>query len=97
MSKLLSLNDYQQKDYKPKQNRQTESTLGLKDKSIGINSSNLEGESDYQIWVKAPDIPNSIHCEEALILGRESENTWLAWIPDYGQIILSDSELANLI
>ncbi|NES81606.1 MAG: hypothetical protein F6K10_09465 [Moorea sp. SIO2B7] len=92
MSKLLSLNDY-----KPKQNRQTESTLGFKDKSIEINSSNLEAESDSQVWVKAPDIPNSIHCEEALILGRESENTWLAWIPDYGEIILSDSELANLI
>ncbi|NEO62982.1 MAG: hypothetical protein F6J98_22100 [Moorea sp. SIO4G2] len=92
MSKLLSLNDYQQK---PK--RHTESSLGFKDKSIETNSSNLEAESDSQIWVKAPDLPNSIHCEEALILGREYENTWLAWIPDYGEIILSDSELANLI
>ncbi|NEP24104.1 MAG: hypothetical protein F6J94_13910 [Moorea sp. SIO1F2] len=88
MSKLLSLNDY-----KPNQNRQSESTLSFRDN----NSSNLEGESYSQVWVKAPDIPNSIHCEEALILCRQSENTWLAWIPDYGEIILSDSELANLI
>lgn len=44
------------------------------------------------VWVKLAILPNSYSHDEALLLCRQSEDEWLAWIPDHGEVILHVSE-----
>lgn len=43
-------------------------------------------------WVKLHHLPNPYSFDEALLLCQESDEQWRAWIPDHGEIILSQSE-----
>ncbi|NJK66217.1 MAG: hypothetical protein HC789_18730 [Microcoleus sp. CSU_2_2] len=43
-------------------------------------------------WVKLLNPPTAFSFDEAWLLCQYSEQKWLAWIPDYGEILLSTDE-----
>jgi hypothetical protein len=43
-------------------------------------------------WVKLFNPPTAFSFDEAFLLCEYSEDKWLAWIPDYGQILLGLDE-----
>lgn len=43
-------------------------------------------------WVKLINPPSRFSHEEALLLCQESPDTWVAWVPDYGEVILSKND-----
>ena len=44
-------------------------------------------------WVKLLCPPTEYSFDQALLLCPESSNTWVAWIPDFGETILDRSEI----
>ncbi len=46
-------------------------------------------------WVKLFNPPTAFSFDEAWLLCEYSEEKWLAWIPDYGEILLSTNEFCN--
>ncbi|MGB7894578.1 MAG: hypothetical protein WCF82_22125 [Microcoleus sp.] len=44
------------------------------------------------MWVKLFNPPTAFSFDEAWLLCECSEEEWLAWIPDYGEILLSTQE-----
>ena len=40
-------------------------------------------------WVKLFETPSEFSFDEALLLCQDSPETWVAWIPDYGEIVLN--------
>lgn len=46
-------------------------------------------------WVKLFDPPTAFSFDEAWLLCQCAENKWLAWIPDYGEILLNENEFCN--
>ncbi len=44
------------------------------------------------MWVKLFNPPTAFSFDEAWLLCECSEEQWLAWIPDYGEILLSTNE-----
>jgi hypothetical protein len=48
-------------------------------------------------WVKLFNPPTAFSFDEAWLLCEHSEQKWLAWIPDYGEILLSTDEFYNAI
>lgn len=53
-------------------------------------------EWEPSTWVKVLNPPTAFSYDEALLLCQTSENQWLAWIPDYGEILLHTNEFCNL-
>jgi hypothetical protein len=43
-------------------------------------------------WVKLWNPPTAYSFDEAWLLCQYSDDQWLAWIPDYGEILLNTSE-----
>ncbi|MBW4695245.1 MAG: hypothetical protein KME27_26140 [Lyngbya sp. HA4199-MV5] len=43
-------------------------------------------------WVKLRSLPTTYCSDEALLLCQQSEQQWLAWVPDYGEITLEREE-----
>jgi hypothetical protein len=43
-------------------------------------------------WVRLLELPNSWCHDEALLLCQHSDSGWVAWIPDYGEIILHHNQ-----
>lgn len=43
-------------------------------------------------WVKLKYPPSDLSHDEALLLCQCSVNHWLAWIPDYGELLLARDE-----
>jgi hypothetical protein len=39
-------------------------------------------------WVKLLDTPNDYAADEAKLLCQESPDTWVAWIPNHGEVVL---------
>lgn len=44
------------------------------------------------MWVKLFNPPTAFSFDEAWLLCECSDEKWLAWIPDYGEILLSTHE-----
>lgn len=42
-------------------------------------------------WVKLIEPPSEYAFDEARLLCPDSPDTWIAWIPDYGEIVLDKS------
>jgi hypothetical protein len=40
-------------------------------------------------WVKLINPPSQFSDNEALLLCQESPDTWVAWVPDYGEAVLN--------
>ncbi len=43
-------------------------------------------------WVQLILLPDSMSYDQALLLSKQSDDEWLAWVPDYGEITLHVSE-----
>ncbi|BAU67008.1 hypothetical protein STA3757_44150 [Stanieria sp. NIES-3757] len=43
-------------------------------------------------WVRLLELPNSWCDDEALLLCQHSDSEWVAWIPNYGEMILHHSQ-----
>ncbi|HEY9635720.1 MAG TPA: hypothetical protein V6D14_20110 [Coleofasciculaceae cyanobacterium] len=43
-------------------------------------------------WVQLKEPPSPYSHDEALLLCQHSETEWVAWIPEYGEIILHQSQ-----
>lgn len=52
-----------------------------------------ESQQQFQAstWVQLPELSDLIISDEALLLCQHSEDQWLVWIPDYGEIMLHTS------
>ncbi|MBW4469160.1 MAG: hypothetical protein KME45_02025 [Stenomitos rutilans HA7619-LM2] len=48
-------------------------------------------------WVKLQSLPTTYCSDEALLLCQQSEQQWLVWIPDYGEILLDRGQFDPLI
>lgn len=48
------------------------------------------------MWVKLFNPPTAFSFDEAWLLCQCSEEKWLAWIPDYGEISLSTNEFCAI-
>jgi hypothetical protein len=46
-------------------------------------------------WVKLRELPSPFSADEALLLCQYSENQWLAWVPEYGEILLDVDQFAE--
>lgn len=42
-------------------------------------------------WVKLLQPPSEYGFDEAMLLCQESPSTWMAWVPDHGEILLDRS------
>jgi hypothetical protein len=47
-------------------------------------------------WVKLFNPPTAYSFDEAWLLCECDDNEWLAWIPDYGEILLNTNEFCRL-
>ncbi len=47
-------------------------------------------------WVKLLNPPTAFSFDEAWLLCEASDTQWLAWIPDYGEILLDTNEFCSL-
>ena len=45
-------------------------------------------------WVKLFQVPSEYCADEALLLCQESFDTWVAWIPGYGETLLDRSNFS---
>jgi len=43
-------------------------------------------------WVKLLEPPAACGQDEALLLCQQTEDAWLSWIPDYGEVLLHVSQ-----
>lgn len=43
-------------------------------------------------WVQLITLPDLMSFDQALLLCKQSEDEWLVWVPDYGEVILHHSE-----
>jgi hypothetical protein len=48
------------------------------------------------MWVRLLNPPTAFSFDEAWLLCQYSEQQWLAWIPDYGELLLHADELLPL-
>ncbi|MBE9165077.1 MAG: hypothetical protein WBA89_00965 [Microcoleus sp.] len=44
------------------------------------------------LWVRLFNPPTAFSFDEARLLCQHSEDKWLAWIPDHGEILLNTNE-----
>ena len=45
-------------------------------------------------WVKLHNSPTELCQDEALLLCQTTNNQWVAWIPDYGKILLTAKDFS---
>jgi hypothetical protein len=43
-------------------------------------------------WVKLLQLPGEYAFDEAKLLCQESSDTWVAWVPDFGEVVLDRSQ-----
>lgn len=39
-------------------------------------------------WVKLIDVPSEYSHDQALLLCQESSDSWIAWVPNHGEVVL---------
>ncbi|MBW4579970.1 MAG: hypothetical protein KME42_10415 [Tildeniella nuda ZEHNDER 1965/U140] len=47
-------------------------------------------------WVKLLQRPSAYSADEALLLCEAADHQWVAWIPDYGEIVLRREQFESL-
>ncbi|PSB20187.1 hypothetical protein C7B65_09055 [Phormidesmis priestleyi ULC007] len=47
-------------------------------------------------WVKLLNPPTAFSFDEAWLLCQYADDHWLAWIPDYGEILLKTDEICEV-
>lgn len=44
------------------------------------------------VWVQLAALPSFYSHDQAMLLCRHSEDEWVAWVPEHGEVILHRSE-----
>lgn len=47
-------------------------------------------------WVKLQEQPSPYSHNEALLLCQHSDTEWIAWVPDYGQIVIHQCQFREI-
>jgi hypothetical protein len=57
-----------------------------------------QSQQEFQpsVWVQLLELPDPFSFDEALLLYQRSEDQWLAWIPDYGEIVIHTSQFDQI-
>lgn len=55
-----------------------------------------EPERHSSTWVKLQKCPSPYSYDEALLLCQHSDTEWIAWVPDYGEIVLHRSQFSQI-
>ncbi len=56
--------------------------------SLDSEGNSRQQELQPSTWVKLLELPSPFSFDEALLLCQNSQDEWLAWIPDYGEAVL---------
>ncbi|HEY9812759.1 MAG TPA: hypothetical protein V6D31_04385 [Candidatus Sericytochromatia bacterium] len=51
-----------------------------------------EQKYEASTWVQLLNPPHPFSYDEALLLCQQSEDEWIAWIPEHGEIVLRTSQ-----
>lgn len=43
-------------------------------------------------WVKLLELPSEYALDEAKLLCQKSDNAWVAWVPNHGEVVLDRSD-----
>ena len=54
---------------------------------------------EYQAstWVHLLELPSTFSYDEALLICQQSEDEWLAWVPDHGEVVLNTRQFCSQI
>lgn len=52
----------------------------------------VQPELKPSTWVKLLQLPHPFSFDEALLLCQQSENEWVAWVPDCGEVVLESHQ-----
>ncbi|WP_432810378.1 hypothetical protein [Pantanalinema sp. GBBB05] len=79
-------------------NQSLPSPTHIRTSYVWEKSSHLSAIPQFEpsTWVKVLHPPTAFSFDEAWLLCQCSEHNWLAWIPDYGEIMLHVDEFCNL-
>jgi hypothetical protein len=55
-----------------------------------------EPECPSSTWVTLQEPPSPYSHDEALLLCQHSDSEWIAWIPDYGEIVLHRCQFSEI-
>ena len=57
-----------------------------------------QSQQEFQAytWVQLLELPSPFSFNEALLLCQHSEEQWVAWIPDYGEIMIHTSQFCQI-
>ena len=55
-----------------------------------------EPEAPSSTWVKLQQPPSPYSHDEALLLCQHSDNEWIAWVPDYGEVVVHRSQFSEI-
>jgi hypothetical protein len=77
-------------------NNQQPMVVSINKESIDSFSCLIDGEWQSGTWLKLSNLPNFFYFDEAILLCQKNENIWLAWIPDYGEILLHTVKLIDI-
>jgi len=70
-------------------NNQQHIVISINQESIAPFSCLIDGEWEPGTWLKLFNLPDFLYFNEAILMCQTNENSWLAWIPDYGVILLT--------
>ena len=59
---------------------------------LAAGASPPKAKHEPSSWVRLVNPPTAFSFDEAWLLCQCSESQWLAWIPDYGELLLSAGE-----
>lgn len=60
--------------------------------SWSSESNRSQTELVPNMWVQLLELPSNWSFDEALLLCQNSENEWVAWIPNHGEAMLQTSQ-----
>jgi hypothetical protein len=70
--------------------------LHTKDWYLKIELNVRQSEWQPSTWVKLQECLSPYSHDEALLLCQHSDTAWLAWIPDYGEVVLQRGQFTKI-
>jgi hypothetical protein len=63
--------------------------------NVPATQPNCNTKLQASTWVKLRELPSPYSYDEALLLCQTEDCSWIAWIPEYGEIKLYSWQLMN--
>ncbi|NJO77763.1 MAG: hypothetical protein HC827_04030 [Cyanobacteria bacterium RM1_2_2] len=60
------------------------------------NATATEFVPEPNLWVKLRDSLSPYSFDEALLLCQEANELWIAWVPDFGEVVLERHQFYRL-